>query len=532
MTATSQRDAWQRAQLERILDDVVREAAGGDVALTLHEVRALLAERLQGRPTRANFRTGHLTICTLGADALGPAPGRLPARPRRRRVPAQGAPRRRRHHARRPARRRPRPAPRGPPDAARRADGGERPPDRHLRGQRRAHEHAAPARRAGRGAARRDRPHGPGRRPRAGARPPPAPALRPAQLQPRRAGRRARLELQPRHARRRPRDAGRARRAAAVPDRPAPARHLAGGGARGRRATSSATRCGRSSASGSASAWRPTPTRSTTPCPIDLDNLESWQIGQRLLDARLAGATGDAAVGAELARGSLPPGNLSGPVIDKLLPQVEQIVQHAAALLPGGGESGLGRRAGHAPGRPARERHGPGRVRDAAAERHLLAREPAAPADDVGALPRADGRAPGARVRGGDGGPRGVRRRPARDERDGRAAAADGTRSSPWSASTPWWSSSTRAGASRCRSPASPRPPTRRRCTASAIRSRPRRASGTARGTSRARARTSSTRWPSGVCCAFDELLASYPFDAYARRLWDDVLAWEQVEHR
>jgi exodeoxyribonuclease V gamma subunit len=48
-----------------MLDDVVREAAGGDVELTLHEVRALLAERLQGRPTRANFRTGHLTICTL-----------------------------------------------------------------------------------------------------------------------------------------------------------------------------------------------------------------------------------------------------------------------------------------------------------------------------------------------------------------------------------------------------------------------------------------------------------------------------------
>ena len=66
LTATSQRDAWQRAQLERILDDVVREAAGADdVALTLLEVRALLAERLQGRPTRANFRTGHLTICTL-----------------------------------------------------------------------------------------------------------------------------------------------------------------------------------------------------------------------------------------------------------------------------------------------------------------------------------------------------------------------------------------------------------------------------------------------------------------------------------
>ena len=35
-----------------------------------------------------------------------------------------------------------------------------------------------------------------------------------------------------------------------------------------------------------------------------------------------------------------------------------------------------------------------------------------------------------------------------------------------------------------------------------------------------------------GGILAFDELLGSTPFDAYARRLWDDVLAWEQVEHR
>jgi exodeoxyribonuclease V gamma subunit len=35
-------------------------------------MRALLADRLEGRPTRANFRTGHLTVCTLHADALGP----------------------------------------------------------------------------------------------------------------------------------------------------------------------------------------------------------------------------------------------------------------------------------------------------------------------------------------------------------------------------------------------------------------------------------------------------------------------------
>ncbi len=59
------RDAWQRAQLGRILEELVAEGTGADVVLRLPEVRALLAERLQGRPTRANFRTGHLTICTL-----------------------------------------------------------------------------------------------------------------------------------------------------------------------------------------------------------------------------------------------------------------------------------------------------------------------------------------------------------------------------------------------------------------------------------------------------------------------------------
>ena len=53
-----------------------------------------------------------------------------------------------------------------------------------------------------------------------------------------------------------------------------------------------------------------------------------------MLDARLAGATADAAVAAERARGELPPGVLAEPVIAKLLPEVEQIVKHAADLLP------------------------------------------------------------------------------------------------------------------------------------------------------------------------------------------------------
>jgi exodeoxyribonuclease V gamma subunit len=66
LTATAERDAWQRAELDRLLSDVVDEAEGSTgTALAPAEIRALLAERLKGRPTRANFRTGHLTICTL-----------------------------------------------------------------------------------------------------------------------------------------------------------------------------------------------------------------------------------------------------------------------------------------------------------------------------------------------------------------------------------------------------------------------------------------------------------------------------------
>jgi hypothetical protein len=51
-----------RLERDRLLDDVVGEATvDGKLhpsPLTLPEIRSLLAERLQGRPTRANFRTG------------------------------------------------------------------------------------------------------------------------------------------------------------------------------------------------------------------------------------------------------------------------------------------------------------------------------------------------------------------------------------------------------------------------------------------------------------------------------------------
>jgi exodeoxyribonuclease V gamma subunit len=65
LTATSSRDRWQRAELDRILTEMAGEAERETPALTPTEARAHFTARLEGRPTRANFRTGHLTVCTL-----------------------------------------------------------------------------------------------------------------------------------------------------------------------------------------------------------------------------------------------------------------------------------------------------------------------------------------------------------------------------------------------------------------------------------------------------------------------------------
>jgi exodeoxyribonuclease V gamma subunit len=69
LTATSESNAWQGAELSRLLDGIVGESSSDGkphgAVLSLTEIRALLADRLRGRPTRANFRTGHLTVCTL-----------------------------------------------------------------------------------------------------------------------------------------------------------------------------------------------------------------------------------------------------------------------------------------------------------------------------------------------------------------------------------------------------------------------------------------------------------------------------------
>jgi exodeoxyribonuclease V gamma subunit len=65
LTDVTDDDAWQLPQFER---ELARAAASSDrlgVELRLSDVRALLQSRLAGRPTRANFRTGTLTVCTM-----------------------------------------------------------------------------------------------------------------------------------------------------------------------------------------------------------------------------------------------------------------------------------------------------------------------------------------------------------------------------------------------------------------------------------------------------------------------------------
>jgi len=62
-TDLSPGDAWQLAEARRELAAATEHA--GPAELRLPDVRAMLAGRLGGRPTRANFRSGDLTVATL-----------------------------------------------------------------------------------------------------------------------------------------------------------------------------------------------------------------------------------------------------------------------------------------------------------------------------------------------------------------------------------------------------------------------------------------------------------------------------------
>jgi exodeoxyribonuclease V gamma subunit len=59
------RQAWEEVQLRAELDDVAEAAGASGVQVTRADLALLLRPRLAGRPSRASFRTGTLTVCTL-----------------------------------------------------------------------------------------------------------------------------------------------------------------------------------------------------------------------------------------------------------------------------------------------------------------------------------------------------------------------------------------------------------------------------------------------------------------------------------
>jgi exodeoxyribonuclease V gamma subunit len=66
LTRVDRDDQWQVGQVQRELAQVAVDAGErGASPLRLTDVRAMLADHLAGRPTRANFRAGSLTVCTM-----------------------------------------------------------------------------------------------------------------------------------------------------------------------------------------------------------------------------------------------------------------------------------------------------------------------------------------------------------------------------------------------------------------------------------------------------------------------------------
>ena len=66
LTRINEADAWQTSQMRREFAEVLEQASSRvDTILRLPDIGALLDGHLAGRPTRANFRTGTLTVCTM-----------------------------------------------------------------------------------------------------------------------------------------------------------------------------------------------------------------------------------------------------------------------------------------------------------------------------------------------------------------------------------------------------------------------------------------------------------------------------------
>ena len=498
LTATAPREAWQRAELQRLLGDVVAEAGGSTTALAIGEVRALLAERLQGRPTRTNFRTGSLTVCTL--------------------VPMRSVPHRVVCLLGLDDGEFPRKSPRDGDDLVLRephvGDRDARTEDRQMLldalmaaterlivtftgNDERTNTRRPPAVPVGElldvvdrtvrtedGAPARDRvlvrhplqpfdprnfaaaalvPPGPwgfdrtmldGAEALAGERAEPVPFL---------AGPLPPLE-----------DA-----VIEIEDLVRFARHPVRSFLRRRLGVTVADYS----------------EEIDDALPVELDGLERWGVGDRILQARLAGADRRGAVLAEIARGTLPPGVLGKPVIERVQPDVDAIVEQVQRLVPG--DIGLGRRAHRARRRTFAQRHRARRGRRRAAHGELLARQPAPAHRRLGAAARAQRRPPGPVLRGGH-------RRPGAR---GRGPGADHGR--------PDRSAGRGRGARAARDPARPVRSRDARAAAAVLRHgrrlggraagrggsarRPRRRPGSRATTSRRRTRTTSTRWCSAA---------------------------------
>jgi exodeoxyribonuclease V gamma subunit len=67
--------------------------------------------------------------------------------------------------------------------------------------------------------------------------------------------------------------------------------------------------------------------------PVELDDLEKYAVGSRLLETRLRGATPQAAVDAEFARGLLPPLALGQAVVEEVWPKVDAVFTCARDVL-------------------------------------------------------------------------------------------------------------------------------------------------------------------------------------------------------
>ena len=60
--------------------------------------------------------------------------------------------------------------------------------------------------------------------------------------------------------------------------------------------------------------------------PVDLGGLEEWHIAERMLEARLGGASPEACEAVEIARGGLPPGTLAAPVLQRISTPLDELV--------------------------------------------------------------------------------------------------------------------------------------------------------------------------------------------------------------